>query len=214
LRDALALHGRDLGRFYARLNEDAAVQRVFVRAWEREALPTVRVFDGRDWRLAGYIRDLPSLVRRDQAVALDLRGIDGPSLRLRIDGPPGLWALDRAIVSYDAERTAGGETTLAPEQATDPDGHDVTDLVRRVDGRLHSLRPHRDTLTLAFPAPPPRPGRARTVLVEANGYYNVIVRSEGAPQPEVFRRLVEEPGAVARFALGRLRERSQVAAAR
>jgi hypothetical protein len=210
MRDALALHGRDLGRFYARLNEDVAVQKMFARAWAREAMPTVRVFDGRDWRLAGYIRDLPSLVHRDQALALDLRGIEGPSLRLRIDGPPGMWTIDRAVVSFDAERTVDAEPTTL-EEATDPDGRDVSDLVRRVDGRLHSLRPHLDTVTLAFAAPPPRPGRARTVLVEANGYYSVIVRSEGAPQSEAFRRLVEEPGAVARFALERLRERSQVA---
>jgi hypothetical protein len=212
LRDALALHGRDLGRFYARLNEDVAVQKAFGRAWAREAMPTVRVFDGRGWRLAGYVRDLPSLVRRDQALALDLRGIDGPSLRLRIDGPPGMWALDRAVVSFDAKPTANVETTLTPEQATDPDGRDVADLLRRVDGRLHSLRPHLDTVTLEFVAPPLRPGRARSVLVEANGYYSVIVRSEGTPQTQAFRRLVEEPGAVARFALERLHERSLVAA--
>jgi hypothetical protein len=211
LRDALALHGRDLGLFYARLSEDPAVQKMFARAWAREAMPTVRVFDGREWRLAGYIRDLPSLVRRDQALALDLRGIEGPRLRLRIDGPSGLWAIDRAVVSFDAARPADVEATVAPAQATDPDGRDVTDLLRRVDGRLHSLRPHLDTVTLVFPAPPPRPGRARTVLVEANGYYSVIVRSEGAPQPQVFRQLVEQPGAVARFALERLRERWQVA---
>ncbi len=72
--------------------------------------------------------------------------------------------------------------------------------------RRHSLRPHLDAVTLAFPAPLRRAGRARTVLVEATGYYNVILHPEGEPRPEVFRRLLEEPGAVARFALERLRD--------
>jgi len=40
----------------------------------------------------------------------------------------------------------------------------------------------------------------------------VIVRSDGVPQPQVFRRLLEEPGGVARFALERLRKRSRIAA--
>jgi hypothetical protein len=46
------------------------------------------------------------------------------------------------------------------------------------------------------------------VLVEATGYYNVIVRPEGEPRPEVFRRLMTEPGGVARFALERLRDQA------
>jgi hypothetical protein len=47
----------------------------------------------------------------------------------------------------------------------------------------------------------------RSVLVEATGYYNVVVPADGEPQREAFRRLVEEPGAVARFALERRRSR-------
>jgi hypothetical protein len=60
-------------------------------------------------------------------------------------------------------------------------------------------------VTLRFLAPPRRPGRLRSILVEATGYYNVVVPAEGEPQRLAFRRLVEEEHAVARFALERMR---------
>jgi hypothetical protein len=97
------------------------------------------------------------------------------------------------------------ETRLPLAEAITADGRDVTEILARRDGQRHSLRPHLDSVTLRFVAPQARTGRARTVLVEATGYYQVIVLAKGEPQREVFRRLVEEPGAVARFALDSLR---------
>ncbi len=212
LNDVLALHGRELGRFYASLEAEPSAREAFERAREREVLPTVRVFDGSGWRVAGQLRDLPSLVRREQALPLDLRGVTGDVVRIRIDGPPGLFEIDRAVVSYDAE-LAAVETRLGPVRATEDSGRDVLSLLREADGRRHSLRPHLDGVTLEFEAPPRRTGLARSVLVEAAGYYNVIVRAEGEPQREAFERLLTEPGAVARFALDRMSERGRVAAA-
>ncbi|HEX9188758.1 MAG TPA: hypothetical protein VGB87_16880 [Vicinamibacteria bacterium] len=204
LRDVLALHGRDLQAFYARLDRDAAAGSALEAVKEREVLPTVRVFDGRRWRTAGCLRDLPSLVLRDQAVPLG--PLAGAGLRVRIDGGAGLWSLDRAVVALDD----GGrfeDTRVALAAATREDGVDVTELLSAADGRRHSLRPRMDSVVLRFPAPPRRPGRLRSVLVEATGYYNVMVPADGEPQREAFRRLLEEPGAVARFALERMRPR-------
>lgn len=208
LAEVLALQGRELGRFYASLDAEPAARDAFERAREREVLPTVRVFDGTAWRTAGYLRDLPSLVMREQAVPLDLREVAGGTLRLRIDGAPGLFSIDRAVVAYGGGEVEVAQTRVLPAQATEDEGRDVLELLRRADGRRHSLRPGRDAVTLAFDAPPRRSGQTRTVLVEATGYYNVIARPEGEPQPEVFRRLLGEPGGVARFALEKLRDRA------
>jgi RNA polymerase sigma factor (sigma-70 family) len=212
LQDVLALHGRDLGLFYAKLERDPAARAAFERAREREVLPTVRVWDGREWRVAGWLRDLPSLVQRDEAVPLDLRSVPGDVLRLRIDGPPGLWSIDRAAAAFDVGEPFD-ETRVTVGRASLEDGTEVTDVLAQADGRRHSLRPHMDTVTLAYPAPARRAGRQRTVLVEVTGHYNVMVPADGDPQPEAFRRLVEEPGGFGRFVLDRLRSGSPAVAA-
>jgi len=214
LAAALALHGQDLPAFYTRLNGDPTARDAFEQAREREVLPFVRVWDGGGWRIAGHVRDLPSLMMRDQAVPLDLAGLPAGSLRVRIDGPPGLWALDRVAVAWSGSRAETVHETRVPlARAEDEDGRDLTALLRDADGRRHTLRPGHDTVSLVFAAPPPRPGFTRSVLIEATGYYELIVPAEGEPQRAAFRRLVEEPGAVARFVLDSLREDVRAATA-
>jgi hypothetical protein len=210
----LALHGRELPAFYARLNTDPAARAAFEGAREREALPVVRAWDGRAWRIAGRVRDLPSLVTRDQAVPLDLGGLPGGPLRVRIDGPPGLWALDRAVMAWSESASDSlHETRVRPERAVGEDGRELTAVLSDPDGERHTLRPGRDAVRLVFPAPPPRLGATRSVLVEAAGYYEMEVPAAGEPRRAAFRRLVEEPGAVARFILDSLREETRTATA-
>jgi hypothetical protein len=207
----LALHGRELPAFYARLDGDPVARSAYEQAREREVLPTVRVWDGRGWRTVGHVRDLPSLVDRDQALPVDLAGVPAGPLRLRIDGPPGLWTLDRAAVAWsDSGGDALHETRVPLERAVGEDGRDLTAVLRDVDAVRHTLRPGRDAVRLVFPAPARRPGWARSVLVEASGYYQLIVRAEGEPRRADFRRLVEEPGGVARFVLDSLRDEARV----
>lgn len=204
LREVLALNGRDLGVFYATLERGEAARAAFEDARRRDVLPQVRVLAGGEWRTAGTLRDLPSLVRRDQAVLLDLQGVEGRTLRVRVDGPPGLWAIDRAVVAFDIGEPVQETRILLSRAVAEHDEADLTALLRRADGRRHSLRPRTDSVLLAFDAPPRRPGFHRTVLAEATGYYNVIVPADGDPQREALRRLTDEPGAVARFALERI----------
>jgi hypothetical protein len=47
------------------------------------------------------------------------------------------------------------------------------------------------------------------VLVEASGWYELLVAAEGEPRITEFRRLVEEPGAVGRFVLDSLRDEAR-----
>ena len=159
LSEVLALQGRDLGLFYASLEAQPSAREAFERAREREVLPTVRVFDGTGWRVAGYLRDLPSLVRREQAVPLDLRGVDAETLRLRIDGAPGLFSIDRAVVSFDS-KTEVAQTRVLATAAADDAGRDVLDAAarRRRTPPLAAARPrHADARVRRAPASA-RPG--------------------------------------------------------
>lgn len=205
LRETLALHGRELSAFYAGLESEPGVRAVFEEALERELLPAVSVWDGADWRRVGTVRDLPSLVLRDIALPLDLRGIPGGTLRLRIEGAPGTWTLDRAALALVAEPAASEETRLDVASAVTGDGRDVSGILRRPDGRRFLLRPGLDKATLRFVAPPRRPGFARSLLLEATGHCSLVVPADGTSRAEEFRRLVQVPGALARYAL----ERSQ-----
>jgi hypothetical protein len=140
LRVALGFYGRVLSSFYERLVVDFVARVVFEQVWEREVLLTVRVREASGWRVAGHVRDLPSLVLRDQALPVDLRGTEGPTARLLIDGPPGLWFFDRVVLAVE-DGSATTERRVGLSAAVTDDGRDIVSVLSSADYRCYLLRP-------------------------------------------------------------------------
>jgi hypothetical protein len=209
VRSALALQGRELDAWYRRVAGDPALQ-AKLDALQRQAVPQVRLWaDGR-WRLVSYLTAaLPTAVPAVQAVPLDLAPVADGVIRLRIDGLPGTWTLDHAALDVEAEPRA--ETTaLAPQAARAGGGRDALAAVREADGTRHVLEPG-DTLELRFAAPPPRAGALRSFVLQSAGYYKLHLRGRGEPQTAAFDALLNQPGALGRFAAARAREQLALA---
>jgi hypothetical protein len=198
LTEALALHGPDLPAWRARMNTDARARAAFLRALRREVLAGVSVWDGQAWRPAGVLTNLGPWMDRDQALRVALDGITGPTLRVRLESTPGLWMVDS--VSADFETLPAVEVVLPAARRADFRGEDVRTPLADADGHRVTLR-QGDSVEMAFAAPPVRADRARSVFVAATGYYTPLVRVDRDARPEVFERLVNEPGEVARWSL-------------
>lgn len=196
----LGLQGRELDGFWTRLEADAVARRAFRAAWAREALPRIQLLTAHGWRDAGTLAHIPLLVTGRRVVALDLRDVEGETLRLRIDALPGLWALDAMAVDYEA-RPVSAVRTLSPRSARAADGADVRSLLVDSDDRRLTLAATSGRVDLAFDAPAPTPGTERSLLIELEGYYRPLVPASGEPQTALFETLVHEPGALARYAL-------------
>jgi hypothetical protein len=195
----LELQGRELDGFWTRLEADAAQRRAFRAAWAREALPRIQLLTAHGWRDAGTLAHIPLLVTGRRVVPLDLRDVEGETLRLRIDALPGLWAFDELAVDYEARRVEARE--LSPASARAADGADARGLLADSDDRRLTLAATTGRVDLAFDAPPPVPGAERSLLIELEGYYRPLVPASGEPQTALFETLVHEPGALARYAL-------------
>jgi len=200
LHELLFLKGRDLERWYQQVNAD-----VFGHTLDEltfEAVPTVKVWDGRQWKFVELLAALPTATTAVQAFPLDLRPLPPGPLRLRIDGLPGTWELDHAAVDYGG---APGPrvTRIAPEVAQARGGLDVRAPLAAVDGRRHPMRTG-DAVELRFVAPPARDGLRRTVVLEATGWYRIQLPAAGEPQTARFEQVLREPGALARFSLERI----------
>jgi len=196
----LGLQGRELPDFWARLERDDGARHAFRAAWAREALPRVAVETSRGWREAGTLAHIPLLVTGRRAVPLDLRDVEGDTLRVRIEALPGLWAIGRVGVDYDARPMAPAHA-LSPRSARAEGGRDVLDRLVASDDRRLTLASMSGRVDLAFDAPAPVPGAGRSVLIELEGFYRPLVPASGEPQTALFKTLVHEPGALARYAL-------------
>ena len=66
-----------------------------------------------------------------------------------------------------------------------------------------------DAVELRFVAPPARDGLRRTVVLEATGWYRILLPATGEPQTARFDELLREPDALARFSLERIQAQAR-----
>lgn len=208
LAEALALHGRELPAWRARVNGDPGARAAFFGALRREVLPAISVWDGERWRPVGVLSNLGPWLDREQAVRISLQGTSGPTLRVRLESTPGLWIVDSVMADFGTP-PAIDVVVLTPRRA-DFRGQDVRGPLSDRDGRRVMLE-QGDSIEMVFGAPPAQADRSRSVFVEATGYYTPLVPADGAPRPELFEELVAQPGAIASWSLRMFAEESALA---
>jgi hypothetical protein len=202
LADLLRLQGREVHSFYARLEGHRAERDRFLAALAREGLPKVEVDEGAGYRSLGFLRNLGP-IPRDEGVEVPLSDSSSSTLRVRLSATAGMWRVDRAAADFGPERPLRWRPLLLVSARTHT-GDTVTRTLLRADGQVHVMPPWSAAVDLEFE--PGAGAGGRTVFaVEATGHYRILVTSRDAPQRALFDRLVAEPGAFGRYALGNLR---------
>jgi hypothetical protein len=69
------------------------------------------------------------------------------------------------------------------------------------DDRHYVMKPTGGAVDIAFAVPARKPGRRRTLILKAAGYYNIEIPSGKERQEALFERLVSEPGAFGQYSL-------------
>jgi hypothetical protein len=200
----LALQGRDLDAWYAKLNTSAVDRRRLYQAMVREGMLRLEVWTGDGWRDAGHVWEVGPVVPREQAVALDLQGTPEGTLRVRATSTVGLWIVDSVAADFAAAAPVR-VTELTPRRAFRVrDGADRRAALASVDSDRVAMASGDDDFELEFDAPPVAPGLTRSVIVKASGYYTIHATPTGDPNPELIERLLDEPGAYGRYTLALL----------
>jgi hypothetical protein len=204
----LELLGRDVDRWYAGLDASPEQFAAFEAARQREIALALRVWDGRGWRQQALVGDLGSALFRDLALTIDVRDAPHDRLRVRLDSTVGLWMVDSVEADFSQDPLLRVHE-IPPTRALDERGSDVTAALGATDDRSYEMTDASKWAELVFEAPPRDAGLERTILLRANGYYRIHVHKDGEPQPELVRRLIQEPGAFGRYSLRLLGEHEQ-----
>jgi hypothetical protein len=201
LRTLLGMRGTGLDAWSRAIDASPAFQRQ-LREWnEREELfhLGVEVQVGDRWERRGWLLGGGPLHSETRAVALDLAGVEGDVVRLRVHPPISFWRFEAFQLAWE-ERTAT-PVLLRARTARDEEGRDVRRLLLEDDAATLD-QPHVGAMTrLEFDAPPARPGTVRTVFARTHGWYDVHLHDVGAPETENLARLTYEPGYAVRRAL-------------
>jgi hypothetical protein len=124
-----------------------------------------------------------------------------------------MWMLHGAEADF-SRTPALAVTDLEPASARTVHGDDIRGLLATVDGRRYVMNPGLDSADLVFDALPPKPGLLRSFVLEATGYYTILVPAEGEPQRALYDTLIREPGAFGRYSAELMAEASRYLLAR
>jgi hypothetical protein len=201
IRTLLGMRGTGVQDFYRSLDSSPkALQRLL--AWnEQEELYHLKVWllvNGR-WEKRAVITAGGPFISENRAVPLDLSGVEGGTVRIRLDPPIGFWR-------FNAFKLAWGEgpsqvQTLKARSARDENGRDVVAELEKDDGRTLDQADAPNVTRIEFDAPPLPPGLVRTVFAKTRGWYEVHLHDLGPPDVAALKRLESEAGYAVQRAL-------------
>lgn len=200
----LELHGGEIDDWYAAVDRgDRKALGLFKRIVDDEELYHLKVHirerDG--WKVRGVIRTGGGLEQEDHALELDLSGVEGDSVEVRLDPPDGFWRLDYLALDYGVAPDVQ-VTELLPIDAQGEDSLGAIELLSHDDNRRHALDGPRESIELFFEEPPIRPGMTRSTFFMAEGWYHVDTDLTRPADAATLQSIMSEPGAAHRHALG------------
>ncbi len=198
----VAAHGRATQAWYDSLDRDPRGARRLGEALARQAFLSAAVLvDGR-WQPQGLIWDAGPEISKRQVALLDLRGVVGDTVRVRLESVPSFWLVDRVALDYAPERPIE-ITEIKAASAVGMEGNDERGLLGTADDRALKLEPG-DSARLSFVVPAPPAGKARTYLLRTHGWYRIHAPEVGEPDVALLSGLQSDPLGISKAAVARM----------
>lgn len=207
----VSAHGRTTQAWYDSLDAVPARARSMFAALARDAFLRVSVWKRGHWEQQGLVAEAPPELVKRQVLALDLRGVSGEVVRVRLESVPSFWALDQVALDFSPERPVTS-TELVPTTAIDNHGRDVRGQLAEADSGYFIMEQD-DFAEAQYQVPEVPRGRARTYLLGSTGWYRIHTPETAEPDITLLDRVRREPGAIARISVARMNEVVQAARA-
>ncbi|MDH3244906.1 MAG: hypothetical protein OEM26_09845 [Saprospiraceae bacterium] len=188
----LTMQGSELEQWYQKMNESEDLKRELIEAMVREGMLLIKVWDGIAWKDVGHIWEVGPAVDKHVVVGIDLHSIATDDLKIKIEGPPGVWVVNQMAVDY-SDPVQFDQTVVQPATAVNREGVDIRHLIEKIDENYVILEDIEDFIDLTYVVPSERDGWERTVILRSTGYYKVKIEASGEPQTELFNRMMKEP---------------------
>jgi hypothetical protein len=202
LTEFIAAHGATTRDWYTALNQSPALARGVGAALAREGFLSAAVETTTGWKPAGLFWEAgPEVVKR-QALPLDLSGVTGDTVRVRLESIPSFWLVDRVSMTWGAPDTVPARK-LPLLSAIDGQGRDVAPELRTVDQRRFTIETDEWADLQYRDAPPPAPGLTRSYLLASTGWYRIHTPEAGPVDSTLLAAVASGPGGGSRVAIMR-----------
>lgn len=219
MQQFVAAHGRETDAWYASMNANPLAAWTLGQRLAREGFLQVSVWTERGWETQGLVWEAGPEVAKRQAMRLDLSGVEGEKVRVRLESIPLFWNLDRVAIDFPGTVGVRPAPEVREVEAASArmlaDGRDVTALLATVDGAELVLETG-EAAELRFLVPPLPEGSTRSYVAASTGWYRIHVPASDLAPDEAAVRIEREdrPGALSRLAVARLNEALRMLASR
>jgi len=202
IRHYLELYGDQVGEWYDEINRFGPAHSRLLNMHMTEELNAlqIRVKTEEGWKTRGLIRGTGPLVSEDRVYPIDISDVPGEMLQIKLTPAVNFWMFNYMGVDYTEDIPVQVKETEAI-QATDHEGRDVRARMSSSDHTYHIMPNIGDRVEMVYDAPALEGDLARTVMLKANGYYDIHLESEGEPEIALLERFQTEPGFVIQYAL-------------
>jgi hypothetical protein len=190
MRSFVRAHGSAVTAWYDAMDADSAGAALFRHTLEDEVHLNVSTWEGGRWVRQSSIWGGGPEIAKIHAVPLDLSGITGDVVRVRLESAPSFWLIDWAALDAAPERPFTVHD-LVMGSAVAADGRDVRAALQERDGTDLVLEVG-DQIQLSFAVPDAAPGKARTYLSRAHGWYRFHAPETGPADTALLRGLLRE----------------------
>ena len=201
LGDFVRAHGAATLAWYDTLDARPDLARATGARLAREAFLAAAVRTGTTWSYQGTFWEAgPEVVKR-QVLDLDLAGVTGDTVAVRLESAPSFWLVDRVAMDFTADLPlAVHELPLL--SARDASGRDVAPLLAAADDRDLVLA-HGDAAELSLRVPERPAGTSRSYLLRTTGWYRIDTPNAGVPDVAALAALGRDPLAISRASVAR-----------
>lgn len=197
LKYYLGLYGKQVSQWYEEVKNLGPAFFKMANTALREELYSlqIRVETENGWESRGMLIGGPFLISTEKVYILDLTGIPGDTLRIKLTPPAAFWKIDYLAVDYSDDLPVNiTEIKAVKGTSNTPGGEDVTAILAENDDNYLVMPNTGDSAELVFQAPPRSPGMGRTVILRAAGYYHMHLKADGEPNRDILERIHSEPG--------------------
>jgi hypothetical protein len=202
LKEWVSAHAGATRAWYDSLDADRDFARRAFAPLAREGFLTVSVLRGATWTAAGQYWEAGPEMRKRQVLHLDLDGVLGDTLHIRLESAPSFWLIDHVSVAYGADEVISTQT-IPPASARLSSGRDVRNALLAADTAYLTLETG-ESAELTFAVPPALAPAERSYLLRSRGWYRIRTSEQGEPAVAFLDRLAGEPLAVSKTAVGKL----------
>lgn len=132
------------------------------------------------WELVEQINTVGPLNFRDMVVSINLSGHQQENVVLKLQTGFMFWEIDRAGIDFSANIPLK-EIVLEPSFAIDENGENVTDLLKKTDGKYLTQPEVGNEVTVIFKNERVKDSQSSTAFLKNRGYYTYIRDYKGIP---------------------------------